>query len=126
MKRKFIFLFLILGVILVVGVFGYLAQNNWGVSTTGETKEFSMKMGQFYFDPSTLEVNEGDRVLIEVENLDVEHGIAIPVFGVSEYLSPGETKTIEFIASKKGEFSFFCNVYCGSGHREMKGVLIVR
>ena len=36
-----------------------------------------------------------------------------------------ETKKIEFIADKSGEFSILCSVYCGKGHHEMKAKLIV-
>ena len=32
----------------------------------------------------------------------------------------------EFIADKKGEFEMFCSVYCGQGHGQMKGKLIVK
>jgi len=32
----------------------------------------------------------------------------------------------EFVADKVGEFNFFCNVYCGEGHSEMGGKLVVR
>ena len=47
-------------------------------------------------------------------------------FNVSEMLEPGKTVSVEFVADKQGTFSFFCNVFCGSGHGNMKGTLIVK
>jgi cytochrome c oxidase subunit 2 len=33
--------------------------------------------------------------------------------------------TVEFVADKAGTFTFSCSVYCGKGHRGMKGELVV-
>ena len=57
--------------------------------------------------------------------MDVEHGFAIPEFGINENLAPGKSVDIEFTADMAGSYSFFCSVYCGSGHTSMRGTLIV-
>jgi cytochrome c oxidase subunit 2 len=62
---------------------------------------------------------------MNVTSVDVDHGIKIAQFGVSEALTPGSTSRIEFVADKTGSFSFFCNVSCGAGHSSMAGTLIV-
>lgn len=94
-------------------------------TTEPKTVEISMIAKQWEFDPSTITVNKGDKVVLHVKSIDVAHGISISQFGVSEYLEPGKTVDIEFIADKTGEFTFFCNVYCGEGHSSMRGKLIV-
>lgn len=94
-------------------------------SQTGSVKEFNVIAKQWEFDPGVIEVNKGDKVILHIKSVDVAHGIAIPEFGVSQDLSPGVEETVEFTADKKGTYSFFCNVYCGSGHRSMKGTLVV-
>jgi cytochrome c oxidase subunit II len=88
-------------------------------------KEFTMKAVQWDFQPSVITVKEGDTVKISITSEDVTHGIRLSEYGISENLKPGKTTTIEFVADKKGTFSFFCSVPCGSGHRQMKGTLIV-
>lgn len=88
-------------------------------------KEFNMAAEKFSFNPESLEVNLGDTVIIHLKSLDVEHGIAIREFGVSQTVPVGEEKTVEFTASKKGTFSFFCNIFCGEDHRDMAGTLVV-
>jgi len=90
-----------------------------------EVKEFSMTAKQWEFIPSTITVNQGDTVKLSVRSLDVSHGIALPDFGIREFLRPGKSTEIEFVADKKGTFSFFCSVSCGIGHGNMRGTLIV-
>jgi len=92
----------------------------------GEVKEFAVAASQFTFDPETIRVKEGDTVRLVVTSTDVPHGLSIPEFGVnSGAIGAGETKTVEFVANKKGTYAFFCSVFCGSGHKSMKGTLVV-
>lgn len=91
----------------------------------GETKEFNITARQWSFEPSTIRVKKGDKVILHITSVDVAHGFALPAFGIDEYLEPGKTVRVEFIADKTGTFSFACSVYCGAGHSSMTGQLIV-
>jgi cytochrome c oxidase subunit II len=104
---------------------GAAMEKNGDAMTTGETKEFTIAMTQFDFSPSTITVNKGDTVKINVTSSDVGHGFSLPEFGVDLKPAVGETATAEFVADKTGTFTFRCNVFCGSGHQGMKGTLIV-
>lgn len=88
-------------------------------------KEFTVTARQFSFEPSTITVNKGDTVRLNVKSVDVTHGIGISEFNVNEVLPAGQEKVIEFVASTQGTFLMFCSVFCGSGHLDMKGTLIV-
>jgi len=96
------------------------------LSQETNVKEFDVVASQWKFSPSTIEVNEGDSVVLNVRSVDVAHGIAIPGFGINEYLSPGQTVSMEFVADRKGSFTFSCSVSCGVGHAGMIGKLIVK
>ena len=96
------------------------------IPSVGEIKEFDMVAKQWEFDPETITVNDGDTVKLHIKSIDVDHGIAIHEFEVNEYISAGETIDIEFVADKTGEFIFYCNVFCGADHKQMKGTLIVQ
>ncbi|MEM2138343.1 MAG: cupredoxin domain-containing protein [Candidatus Anstonellaceae archaeon] len=89
-------------------------------------KEFTITASRFKFEPSTITVNKGDRVRLTLRNSDVSHGIAISEFNVDLRAGAGETKSIEFLADKEGTFNFFCSIYCGDGHPEMSGKLVVK
>ena len=93
--------------------------------TVGTTKEFNLIAKKWEFIPSTIEVNGGDKVILNINSVDVDHGFSISAFNVNENLKAGKTTRIEFIADKKGSYTFFCSVFCGSGHPLMKGELIV-
>lgn len=95
-------------------------------SPATQVRRFDMTAKQWEFEPSTITVNEGDTVRLNITSIDVAHGFGLNVFGVNERLEPGQTTNIEFIADKKGTFTFTCNVFCGSGHGGMKGSLIVK
>ncbi len=88
-------------------------------------KSFDMMAKKWEFVPSTIIVNKGDTVKLSIASADVTHGFALREFGVSANLVAGKIVEIEFIASKKGTFDFFCSVFCGSGHGSMKGTLVV-
>ncbi len=89
-------------------------------------KEFNIISKKWVFEPSTITVNKDDRVRLIIDNIDVDHGFALSAFGINEKLLPGQVHTIEFTADKSGSFSFFCSVFCGSGHSGMRGTLIVQ
>ena len=50
-------------------------------------------------------------------------------FGVMRGLQAGirrtSDKTIEFTASEAGTFPILCSLFCGDGHNDMKGALVV-
>lgn len=103
-----------------------VCQPKQGITPSNGIKEFKIEAKKFEFVPSTITVNEGDTVRLIVTSTDTEHGIGIPEFDVSVKVDAGKTETVEFVADKKGTYSMNCNVFCGSGHRNMKGTLIVK
>ena len=115
-----------IGLLVVLFVAGCQTQNQQqNAASAGPLKEFSMTARQWSFEPSTITVNQGDRVRLSINNVDVPHGIAIPAFNVRENLQPGKATVVEFVADRKGAFPFSCSVYCGDGHGQMTGQIVV-
>ena len=90
----------------------------------GDVKEFTMTAKKFEFSPASITVKEGDKVKLTINSLDVPHGFSIDELDIKKDLPVGTT-TVEFTASKKGTFRFYCSLFCGTGHKEMEGQLIV-
>ena len=88
-------------------------------------KSFTITASQWSFSPNTITVKQGDTVRLRATSLDVAHGILIDEYDINKVVNPNETVTIEFIADKKGTFTFRCSVQCGGGHPTMRGQLIV-
>jgi len=85
-----------------------------------------VEVDNWYFEPDTITVKQGEHVKLVLHVEKGFHGFALPAFGISnKTLSQGSTVEVEFVADQKGSFPFFCNVSCGSGHSEMRGTLVV-
>ncbi len=91
-----------------------------------EVKEFKLIAKQFEFLPDSIEVNKGDKVRLLITSIDVEHGISIPEYDIIEKLPKNKEVQIDFVADKQGTFRFFCSVFCGNGHGDMNGELVVK
>lgn len=102
-----------------------IGEGEGAMKKEGEVKTVTMTAKQWTFEPAEVRVKKGDRVKLEITSVDVAHGFGLPDFNVNQKLEPGKTVTVEFTADKTGTFTYFCSVQCGTGHREMKGKLIV-
>lgn len=88
-------------------------------------KEIELEAFQFGFSPDPIVIKKGDIVKLKITSRDVTHGVYIKEYGINVSIKKGETKKIEFLADKIGKFDLHCSVYCGPGHSQMKGTLIV-
>jgi len=131
-RKKLITYFIILLVSVIIGYFLYSTVTSLtgnaveDFELTGETKEITMVAKKWNFVPNTVTVNQGDKVILNINSVDVAHGIALPQFNIEETLVPGKSVKLEFIADKKGKFQFICSIYCGSGHGSMRGKIVVK
>ena len=91
----------------------------------GEPREIKIVAKRFAFEPERVEVTVGERVRLVVASADGVHGIEIKKFKVNKKVPRGGEAAIEFVASEAGEFRILCSEYCGDGHDEMKGMLVV-
>jgi cytochrome c oxidase subunit 2 len=81
---------------------------------------------RFAFEPSEVQVTVGERVRLVLRTADGLHGIELKKFKIAKEIPRGNKPvTVEFTASEAGRFPFLCSEYCGDGHDDMKGALIV-
>ena len=80
---------------------------------------------RFQFEPDMIEMRQGEPVVLEFEAPDVIMGFNLHAFGVRADLLPGQVTRVPLTPGKAGEFPFYCDVFCGSGHEDMDGVLRV-
>ena len=93
----------------------------------GEPRVIEVLAKRFEFEPARIEVEEGETVRLMVRSADGMHGVGIKKFKVAEDVPRGGVPVmIEFTANAVGEFDIMCSQFCGKGHQEMKGKLVVR
>ena len=85
-----------------------------------------VKARKYDFEPSVIEVQQGERVVLRVTSTDRLHGIGIKKFGVNREVPKGQTVDVEFVATTAGTFKVLCTEDCGKGHDDMVGTLVVK
>jgi len=75
----------------------------------------------FEFSPAVLKVNRGDIVNIELNSIEVVHGLYLDGYDIQVAAEPGQTANLSFVADKSGTFRFRCSVSCGALHPFMIG-----
>ena len=91
-----------------------------------EPREIPVVVKRFSFEPSRIEVTEGERIRLLVTSEDGVHGVEIKKVKVNKKVPRGgEQVTIDFLAPAAGEYPIVCSEYCGNDHEEMKGALVV-
>lgn len=78
--------------------------------------------------PNIIYAEDGKEITLLIRNVDtVSHGFYLPAFDIMiEEIKAGEVKEVKFTPDKKGEFTFFCAVWCSDNHMQMRGKLLVK
>ena len=79
----------------------------------------------FQFSPDSITLKKGEPVVFEISSGDRKHGFSLRAFGVRSDVLPGKVGRIRLTPDKTGKFTFSCDVFCGDGHEEMTGTVIV-
>ena len=119
MKRTMI---LVLIMTAAVGVLGY---TTYSQPRADDSKVIRITAKKFDFTPSELTVKKGVPVVLELTSTDRVHGFSLPDFKLTARIEPGNVTRVTFTPDRTGEFTFSCNIFCGSGHEDMSGRLIV-
>ena len=87
--------------------------------------EISIAASKFQFTPETVKVKVGQPVTFVLTSFDRIHGFKMPDLGLRTDIVPGQETRLELVPEKAGSFTFFCDVFCGGGHEDMDGTLVV-
>jgi cytochrome c oxidase subunit 2 len=91
-----------------------------------EPRTIDIVAKRFEFVPAVIEVTQGERIRLVVKSGDGLHGFGIKRFDLSKEVARGETVTIDFTPDAAGTFPILCTEFCGNGHEDMKGELVVK
>jgi len=80
---------------------------------------------RFEYTPSEITLKKGVPVILELTALDRDHGFKVPEFGVRADVKLGEVARVRIVPDHTGRFEFRCDVFCGDGHEDMAGEIVV-
>ncbi|MBB3259665.1 cytochrome c oxidase subunit 2 [Paraburkholderia bannensis] len=80
---------------------------------------------RFTFTPDHIALAPHESVVFEVTSQDTTMGFSIPQFGVRADVPPGAVVRVAATAGDAGNVPFLCDIFCGSGHESMNGVIVV-
>lgn len=80
---------------------------------------------KFDFTPASIELKVGVPVVLELHSADRKHGFTAPDLKVDAQIEAGGVTRVRIVPDKAGSFEFHCSVFCGSGHEEMSGQIVV-
>ncbi len=80
---------------------------------------------RYSYSPSEVTLKLGQPVVLELVSDDREHGFDLPELGLRADVEPGQRARVPFTPQRAGRFDFHCDIYCGSGHEDMSGTLVI-
>ena len=80
---------------------------------------------KFEFHPNKVTAKRGQPLVLVLTSEDRIHGFKMPDFGLRSDIVPGQETRVPLMPDKPGSFTFFCDVFCGDGHEDMDGTLVI-
>ena len=80
---------------------------------------------KFVFVPAVIQARIGETLVLKITAPEVPMGFSAPDFGVRADVVPGKDATVRIVLNKAGTFTFLCDIFCGKGHEDMNGTLVV-
>ncbi len=80
---------------------------------------------RFSYTPAEVTLKKGEPVVLELVSEDRVHGFKLPAFKIRTDVRPNEVTRVPFTPDRAGTFTFACDVFCGDGHDDMTGTLVV-
>ena len=91
----------------------------------GAPAEIRISARKFEFHPNRVTAKLGQPLVLVLTSEDRIHGFKMPELGLRTDIVPGQETRLELVPDKAGSFTFFCDVFCGGGHEDMDGTLVV-
>ena len=94
-----------------------------GTGTNGRVIDIVAR--KFEFLPDEIRVKKGEAITLRLSAPEVAMGFNLADFKQRADIVPGRVAMLSLRPDKAGRFFFLCDMFCGSGHEDMSGVLIV-
>jgi cytochrome c oxidase subunit 2 len=99
---------------------GILGAPSPSAASPSPAKTIVVHARRFAFLPSSITLKKGETVKLVLVSDDVRHGLAVRGVGIRAEIAPGRPAAVLVTPTAVGDFPGACNIFCGSGHRDME------
>ena len=92
---------------------------------TTKERTIAIEVKKFVYTPNEITLKKDEPVVLAFTAVDFIHGFFIPDMKIRADLMPGQLTQVRLTPGKAGEYAFLCDNFCGSGHEQMGGKIIV-
>ncbi len=123
--NRFAQCFLAASIVSAAGLSGFAIAGYAETASVEKVRVIKVSAKRFVFTPDHLTLKKGETVDIELNSEDVPMGFSVPDIGGRADIPPGTVAHLRLTPQKTGTFPFLCDIFCGSGHEDMNGVITV-
>ena len=116
---------LIAAAVCVAGMGAYTASLFADRAQHAQERVIKMSVKRFEYSPRDVMLKKGVPVVLEITSLDVPHGFNLPDLKVRADILPGQVTRVRLVPDRTGTFTFRCDVFWGTGHEELDGLVTV-
>ncbi|HEY9677755.1 MAG TPA: cupredoxin domain-containing protein [Drouetiella sp.] len=121
MKNKLLAFCTICGTALMLD----FAQRPSVAATELPTAVVTVAAKKFTYSPQFITLKKGVPVVLKLSTEDRSHGFNAPALNLRADIEPGKVTELKVTPKTAGEYDFFCDIFCGSGHEGMAGKIKV-
>lgn len=99
------------------------------ISAGGDVVDVTMRIPKdsWRWEPKEVVIPVNKSVRLRIYNEDTyEHGISIKSLNIKQVIPPQAETNVLIPPTSAGEYPFRCSVWCGEGHTEQSGILVVK
>jgi len=113
--------------ILVAFAAAVIGLASFGVYVSAQPAEQVIRVTAKRFDytPAEVKLKKGVPVVLEFTSEDIVMGFNVPDLGARTDIVPGKVTRLRLVPDRVGTFEFHCDIFCGAGHEDMSGAIIV-
>jgi cytochrome c oxidase subunit II len=113
------------GAIALLGILTTVASTARRSVASGNPQVIEVVAQRFRFTPNEIALTSGQPAVLAITSLDFVHGFNVPELGIRTDLLPGRATRVAIKALAPGRYDFLCDNFCGGGHEEMNGTIVV-
>ncbi len=101
------------------------ACSRYAIQAQPKPRIIPIRAQKFTYEPAEVTLKLNEPVMFQLTSADVVMGFSVPDFKTRATIIPGQTTEVPMTPDKIGEFTFLCDVFCGTGHENMEGTMRV-